>query len=80
MKTLLSQYPHWFRRGLVIGLIASCGLLTQCAKEETATKEEPAAAPSLVDQYKAQSKSSAENPGVAGSPGQMEEEKKEEAH
>jgi hypothetical protein len=30
-----------------------------------------------VDQYKDTSKATAENPGVAGSPGQMEEEKKE---
>jgi len=57
-----------------IAAICLLGFLAQCTKEEPPAKTE-APKPSLVDQYKSTSKETAENPGVAGSPGQTKEEK-----
>jgi len=52
------------------------GFLAQCSKEEPPAPKTEASKPSLVDQYKSTSKETAENPGVAGSPGQVKEEEK----
>jgi hypothetical protein len=75
--TTLSQYRKRFRFGITIGGVVFCGFLAACGKTEEAPPptEEP---PSLMEQYKGASKESAENPGVAGSPGQMKEEKPSE--
>jgi hypothetical protein len=79
MTYMLSQLRKRPRFGLAIASVLFCGLLAQCGKKEEApppTEEKPAA--SLMEQYKDASKASAENPGVAGSPGQMKEEEKGE--
>jgi hypothetical protein len=75
MKTL-QHYHRIFRQSLKVFAILLCGFLAQCAKEETPPPQAETPKPSLVDQYKDTSKESAANPGVAGAPGQMEEEKK----
>ncbi len=62
-----------------ISAICLLGFLAQCTKEEPPPKVE-APKPSLVDQYKSTSKETAENPGVAGSPGQGKEEEKPAGH
>jgi hypothetical protein len=73
---MLSQLRKRPRFGLAIASVLFCGLLAQCGKKEEApppAEEKPA---SLMEQYKDASKASAEDPGIAGSPGQMKEEEK----
>jgi hypothetical protein len=60
---------------MAVGGILFCGLLAQCGKTEEAPPPQAEKQPSLMEQYKDASKASAENPGVAGSPGQLKEEK-----
>lgn len=64
-----------------VGALVSLGFLASCTKEETPAPQAEKPTPSLVEQYKATSKETAANPGLAGSPGKMaEEEKEEESH
>lgn len=77
-KHLPSQYMKHFRQALAIGGILCLSFVTSCEK-----KEEPAAPAaekpqSLMEQYKDASKATAEDPGLAASPGQMKEEEKTE--
>lgn len=66
------------RVGLAIAGVVFGGLLAQCGKREEAPPPQAEKQPSLTEQYKEASKASAENPGIAGSPGQMKEEKSAE--
>jgi hypothetical protein len=73
-KFLPSQYTKRCRQLLAIGGMLCLSFITSCEK-----KEEPAAPPeekpqSLMEQYKEASKATAEDPGLAASPGQMKEE------
>jgi len=77
MKTPISLSSPWVRRCAQICAVFSLGFLASCTKEEAPPPPAEQSKPSLVDQYKDTSKATAENPGVAGSPGQMQEEKKE---
>jgi len=75
-KHLPSRHTKRFRQMLAIGGILCLSFVTSCEK-----KEEPAATPaekpqSLMEQYKDASKATAEDPGLAASPGQMKEEEK----
>jgi len=72
MKNTQPQYGKIFRQSLRIVALCLAGFLAQCTKEEPPPAP-PKPAQSLVDQYKDTSKSSAANPGLAGSPGQMKE-------
>ena len=76
MKNTQLSYGKLFRQSLKVFAILLCGFLAQCAKEETPPPQTEAPKPSLVDQYKESSKATAENPGVAGAPGQAKEEEK----
>jgi len=78
MKTP-TYFPLWARRCAQVGVILSFSFLIGCTKEEAPPPQAEQSKPSLVDQYKDTSKTTAENPGVAGSPGQMAEEEKKEA-
>jgi hypothetical protein len=71
---LSSRNKRHFRQGLAIGGILLLSLLTQCGKKEEPPP--PQAEKSLMEQYKGASKDTAENPGLAASPGQMKEEEK----
>jgi hypothetical protein len=62
-----------------LGIALSLGFLVGCAQEEAPKPQVEAPKPSLVDQYKDTSKATAENPGLAGSPKDMEEEEKKPA-
>lgn len=59
--------------------MVSLGFLAGCSKEEAPAPQAEKSAPSLVEQYKAESKETAANPGLAGSPGKLAEEEKEKA-
>ena len=73
-----SQYGKRLRQGLAIGGILSLGLLAQCGKKEEPPPppqaEKPSALPGFTEQYKAASKATAEDPGLAASPGKMKKE------
>lgn len=73
------ETASWFEKrvrvGLAVASVVFCGLLAQCGKREEAPPPQAEKQPSLMEQYKDASKASAENPGIAGSPGQMKEEK-----
>ena len=76
MKSTQPQYGKIFRRSLKIVALCLVGFLAQCSKEEPPPAPQKPAQ-SLVDQYKDTSKSSAANPGLAGSPGQMKEQQEQ---
>ena len=78
MTHTLSQLRKRARFGLAIASVLLCGLLAQCGKTEEAPPPPAEKPASLMEQYKDASKDSAENPGVAGSPGQMKKEEKSE--
>ena len=71
-----SRYSRHLRQTVVIGGILLFGLLAQCGKKEEAPPPKAEQPKSLMEQYKDASKSTAENPGLAGSPGKMKEEEK----
>jgi hypothetical protein len=66
----------FLRQMMKITAICLLGFLAQCSKEEPPAPKVEETKPSLVDQYKSTSKETAENPGVAGAPGQAKEEEK----
>jgi hypothetical protein len=71
-----SRYKRRFRQGFAIGGILLFSLLTQCGKKEEPPPPQAEKPQSLMEQYKGASKSTAEDPGLAASPGQMKEEEK----
>jgi hypothetical protein len=75
MKNTRLSLNRMLHQCLKIVTVLLCAFLAQCAREETPPPPEPTK-PSLVDQYKESSKATAENPGVAGAPGQAKEEEK----
>ena len=78
MRYLLSHYGKCFRHNLVIGGILLCGLLAQCGKKEEPPPPQAEQPKSLMEHYKDASKATAENPGLAASPGQMKKEEEQE--
>lgn len=76
MRYFLSRHGKRVRHTLAVGGILLCGLLAQCGKKEEPPPPQAEQPKSLMEQYKDASKTTAENPGVAGSPGQMKEEEK----
>lgn len=83
MRFISSQYSKRFRHGLAIGGILLFGLLAQCEKKEEPPPpqpqaEKPSSLPGFMDQYKDASKATAEEPGLAASPGKMKEEEQGE--
>ncbi len=78
MRYLLSQYGKGFRYTVTIGGILLCGLLAQCGKGEEPPPPQAEQPKSLMEQYKDASKATAENPGLAASPGQMKKEEEQE--
>jgi hypothetical protein len=79
-KQTLSSFSFLLRY-VQVGVLVSLGFLASCTKEDATAPQAEKPAPSLVEQYKATSKETAANPGIAGSPGKMdEEEKKEKSH
>lgn len=83
---LAMKKQSFFSFSLVLRCVQVCGIvalgfLASCTKEEAPAPQAEKQTPSLVEQYKADSKESAANPGIAGSPGQMtEEEEGEKSH
>jgi hypothetical protein len=78
-QTLFSS--SFVLRCVQVSALVSLGFLGSCTKEEAAAPQAEKPPPSLVEQYKTHSQESAANPGVAGSPGDLaEEKKKEESH
>jgi hypothetical protein len=73
---LPSRHKRHFRQGLAIGGILLLSLLTQCGKKEEPPPPQAEKPKSLMEQYKDASKATAENPGLAASPGQTKEEEK----
>ena len=78
MRHLFSHDGKCFRHLVAIGGILLCGLLAQCGKGEEPPPPQAEQPKSLMEQYKDASKATAENPGLAASPGQMKEEEKKE--
>jgi len=75
--TLPSQFKKWCRHTGAIGGLVLLSLLTaHCGKRDEPPPPQAEPPQSLTEQYKDASKATAENPGVAGSPGTMKEEKK----
>ena len=72
----LSRHKRHFRQGLAIGGILLLSLLTQCGKKEEPPPPQAEKPQSLMEQYKGASKATAENPGLAASPGQTKAEEK----
>jgi hypothetical protein len=73
---LPSRYIRRFRQGLAISGILLFSLLTQCGKKEEPPPPQAEKPQSLMEQYKGASKSTAEDPGLAASPGRMKEDEK----
>ena len=71
-----SRYKRCFRQGFAIGGILLFSLLTQCGKKEEPPPPQAEKPQSLMEQYKDASKATAENPGLAASPGRTKEEEK----
>jgi hypothetical protein len=71
-----SRHKRRFRQGFAIGGILLLSLLTQCGKKEEPPPPQAEKPQSLMEQYKGASKSTAEDPGLAASPGQMKEKEK----
>jgi hypothetical protein len=76
MRYLPPRYQSHFRHGLAISGILLLSFLTQCGKKEEPPPPQAEKPQSLMEQYKNASKSTAENPGLAASPGHMKEEEK----
>jgi hypothetical protein len=73
MRYFQLSCSKWFRRTLVMGGILLCSLLAQCGKKEEPPAPQAEQPKSLMEQYKEASKATAENPGLAASPGQVKE-------
>ncbi len=71
-----SRHKRRFRQGFAIGGILLLSLLTQCGKREEPPPPQAEKPQSLMEQYKGASKATAEDPGLAASPGRMKEEEK----
>jgi hypothetical protein len=76
MRHLPLRYQRHFRHGLAVGGILLLSFLTQCGKKDEPPPPQAEKPQSLMEQYKGASKATAENPGLAASPGQTKEEEK----
>jgi hypothetical protein len=74
MRYILSHSGKRVRQTLAIGGILLFSVLAQCGKTEEPPQPQAEEPKSLVEQYQEASKATAQNPGLAGSPGQLKEE------
>jgi hypothetical protein len=77
IHSLPSRYKKCCRHVGTIGGMVLLSLLTvHCGKRDEPPPPQVEPPQSLREQYKDASKATAENPGVAGSPGELKEERK----